>query len=145
MTEFKLVNGVMMPEEPKPPKPEKPLPAGKQYTEVRVRHFYKNDDNGMIVMPTVVYFFEDGKAEADMEVGAISVKLMKDISEQLPFPVRCMTTEEIAEEIAKEISVGSLQASQGKAALSVFAKNLKDESVGDKTEAPKTPSPEGTP
>ena len=136
-TETKLVNGMVQQVEKK----DKPLPTGTQYTEVRVRHFYTNDDNGMIVMPTVVYFIKDGAMEADMEIGKLSEKLRHDINEQLPFTIRNMTEVEIAEELAKEISVGSLTASQGKAALGVFAKNLPDEKPA---EAP-AKSPVGVP
>lgn len=125
MTEHKLVNGVMMPSEPKP---EKPAPKGVNYTEVRLRQFFTNEDNGMIVMPTVVFYFKDGKPEADMEIGALAEKLTKDINEQLPFAVRNLKVDEIAEELVKEISVGSIVSSQGKAALGVFSKEMpKDE------------------
>lgn len=127
MAEHKLVNGVMVPVETAPPKPPKPAPKGERYTEVRLRQFYTNDENGMVVMPTVVYYIKDDAVDKDMEVGSLATKLAKDINEQLPFPIRNQTPEEIAEELAKEIAVGSIVASQGKAALAVFAKNLPDE------------------
>lgn len=136
-TETKLVNGMVQQVEKK----DKPAATGTHYAEVRVRHFYTNDENGMVVMPTVVYFVKDGAMEPDMEIGALSEKLRKDINEQLPFPIRCMTEEEIAEELAKEISTGSMMASQGKASLGVFAKNLKEEKPA---EAP-AKSPVGVP
>jgi len=122
-TETKLVNGLLQQSE----KQEKPLPGGTQWTEVRIRHFYTNDDNGMVIMPTVVYFVKDGKPDADMDTASLIAKLGKEINEQLPFPLRNLNEEEIAEELAKEITVGSLGASQGKAALAVFAKNLKED------------------
>jgi hypothetical protein len=138
MTEHKLVNGVMMPVEPKP---EKPAPKGTKYTEVRLRQFYEAD-NGMIIMPTLVYFFKDGKPDADMEVGALAGKLVKDISDQLPFPIKAMEPEAIAEELAKEISVGSITASQGKASLGAFAKELP---APTKTEEPPKASNDNEP
>lgn len=123
---MKLVNGVMVPDTT-PPKEPKPAPVGKRFTEIRLRQFYTNDENGMVVMPTVVYYFEEGAVDKDMEVGALAEKLAKDINEQLPFAIRNLNPEEIAEELAKEIAVGSIVASQGKAALAVFAKNIPDE------------------
>lgn len=121
---LKLVNGVMMPDD-SPPKVPKTA-SGKAYTEVRLRQFYTNDDNGMVVMPTVVYFFTDGEVDKDMEVGGLAKKLAADIAEQIPFSIRNLKEEEIAEELAKEIVVGSGVVSQGKAALAVFAKNIPD-------------------
>lgn len=129
-TETKVVNGIVTQVE----KQDKPLPAGTHYSEVRVRHFYTNDDNGMIVMPTVVFFVKDGVIEPDMDIAKLNEKLRHDINEQLPFPIRNMGEQEIAEELAKEISVGALVSNQGKASLGVFAKNLPDAPADAKVE-----------
>lgn len=101
-----------------------PLPKD-VITEVRVRQFYKGDDNGYEVMPTAVFFLKDGKPVVEQKEEATIEKVASEIAEsvikQLPFPVKAMNKDEIARHLVGEITTGSATASMAKASLAALA------------------------
>jgi hypothetical protein len=104
-----------------------PKSPGKVFTEVRVRQFFAAPD-GVEVLPTFVYFLEDGKG--DVKLDEVVAGIGKSVQEQVPFPLVGMSIRQIGEFLASEITVGSSVGSQAKAAMQALPKPKAPKIVG---------------